>query len=128
MKYVHRAGESLQVDDEQLALLAVLLLRGPQTPGELRARTERYVSFSGTAEVEERLSDLVHRDVPLVERMARLPGHKEHRFRTLLRDDAGAQEPVAEPADGVDGRLADLERRVAALEARIGAPGNSEGS
>ena len=126
VKYVHKAGDRLQVDDEQLAILAVLLLRGPQTPGELRARTERYVVFSDTAEVEERLADLVHRDMPLVERMARLPGHKEHRYRTLLRDDAGAPEPVRDPANDVEDRLTDLERRVAALEERIGAPPGSE--
>jgi uncharacterized protein YceH (UPF0502 family) len=128
VKYVHRAADQLEVDDEQLAILAVLLLRGPQTPGELRARTDRYVSFDGTDEVEVRLSDLMHRDVPLVERMARLPGHKEHRYRTLLSDDLDLAERVQSPhpSDDAEQRIAALERRVAALEVRLGMASDEE--
>lgn len=126
LKYLHKADEVLQVDPQQLAVLAVMLLRGPQTPGELRNRTDRYVSFSSTEEVEEVLSDLMTRDVPLVHRIERVPGQKEHRYGTLLTEhDPGAKVP--EPASGADpeidglvDRIGELERRVTHLEQSLG--------
>jgi uncharacterized protein YceH (UPF0502 family) len=110
LKYGHHAGTTWRVDDEQLALLAVLLLRGPQTAAELRARTERYVAFGSVGAAEERLGDLMGRDEPLVERMEREPGQKENRFRCLLVESAGSPVPPLQ---------ADLELRVAALEAAL---------
>lgn len=130
LKYVHKADEVLQIDEQQLAVLAVLLLRGPQTPGELRARTDRYVSFSSTGDIEEVLSDLMTRDEPLVERLERVPGQKEHRYRTLLTEyDATAAPahvgppPPAGAADELFSRVEELERRVAFLEQSLGIEG-----
>lgn len=117
VKYVHRAAGALQIDDRQLALVAVLLLRGPQTPGELRSRTDRYPALTGPDAVDEALKDLIERDRPLVQRLSRSPGQKEHRYRCLLvGDDPGRAEPVGGPS--LEERVAALERRVEELERR----------
>jgi uncharacterized protein len=116
VRYVHRCQPTLEIDDEQTALIAVLLLRGPQTPGELRTRTDRYVRFDDVAAVEERLLDLMVRTLPLVERLERAPGQKESRYRCLLREDAAPVPSVAPVTD----RLAELERRIARIEEALG--------
>ena len=116
VRYVHRCQSTLEIDDEQTALIAVLLLRGPQTPGELRSRTERYVRFDEVAAVEERLLDLMVRTVPLVERLERAPGQKESRYRCLLLQDA-APGHASPPAPD---RLDEIERRLARIEAALG--------
>ncbi len=120
LKYVHKAGDVLEVDDQQLALVAVLLLRGPQTPGELRARTDRYVAFESVAQVEEVLHDLVDRTVPLVERLDRGPGRREDRFRTLLLADDGATDTRPTSGPGLEDRLIELEERIANIEKALG--------
>lgn len=125
LKYVHKADEVLEVDSQQLAILAVLLLRGPQTPGELRTRTERYVSFGGTEAVEEVLDDLMTRDVPLVSRLDREAGQKEHRYRTLLTeyDPTTLPTPVQTRTDDeTTARLEALERRLDRIERELGIP------
>ena len=143
-KYRHLAEEGLGLDREQLALLCVLLLRGPQTLGELKNRTERMAQFGTLDDVERVLGELNARGY--AERVPRRPGQKEDRFRQLLgggETDAspapsapgpvtpsapgpvapspsgpvavgGFDEPVAPVADR-DG----LEERVAALEAQV---------
>ncbi|HZU78322.1 MAG TPA: DUF480 domain-containing protein [Acidimicrobiales bacterium] len=80
LRYRHELQEQLGLGQEQLALLAVLMLRGPQTVGELRARTERMARFADLAEVEAELRALTARDEPLVRRLPRAPGRKEERF------------------------------------------------
>lgn len=116
VRYVHRCQTTLEIDDEQTALIAVLLLRGPQTPGELRSRTERYVRFDEVAAVEERLLDLMVRTVPLVERLERAPGQKESRYHCLLAEDA-APKSVGDPDSD---RLGEIERRLARIEEALG--------
>lgn len=116
VRYVHRCQQTLEIDDEQTALIAVLLLRGPQTPGELRTRTERYVAFGDVAAVEERLHDLAARTIPLVERLDRAPGQKESRYRCLLVE--GGITPSA--SDAEPDRLDAIERRLARIEAALG--------
>jgi uncharacterized protein YceH (UPF0502 family) len=118
LKYVHKADDVLEVDAQQLAVLAIMLLRGPQTPGELRTRTDRYVSFTDVAAVEEVLEDLITRNDPLVERLDRVPGQKENRYRTLLTEfDPSTMSTMSTPAPlRVDDRL---RQRVEALEARL---------
>lgn len=118
VRYVHRIQDALELDDEQSALIAVLLLRGPQTPGELRVRTDRYVAFDSVTAVEERLVDLMTRDVPLVARLERAPGQKEHRYRTLLVDFVEPDTP-ATGAPAPD-RLDALEARIARIERELG--------
>lgn len=120
LKYVHKAREVLEVDDQQTSLLAVLMLRGAQTSGELRTRTERYTDFGDAAEVEAVLRDLIHRDVPLVERLDREPGQREERFRTLLADwEARSSSGPNRPTD-IETRLDEVERRLTAIESALG--------
>jgi uncharacterized protein len=116
LRYVHRVQSALELDDEQTALLAVLLLRGPQTPGELRTRTDRYVGFPDVAAAEERLIDLMGRTVPLVDRLDRAAGQKEHRYRCLLVDHQATTVPVVRGDD----RLEALEARIARIEDALG--------
>ena len=105
-KYRHLAEEGLGLDRDQLAILCVLLLRGPETPGELKTRSDRMAHLASLADVERVLAELG--DKGYVERMARQPGQKEDRFRQLLGGEGGrasGPEPIAaggfdEPAAG----------------------------
>ena len=128
VKYRHLFDEALRLDDADLALLAVLMLRGPQTLGELKSRTERLHRFESIAAVEERLNALRKRE--LVARLPRRPGQKEERFAQLLGDEAGEDVPEVPtaPAPAGDDRLERLEARVAALEDEVAAlRGGGEG-
>ena len=134
-KYRHLADEKLGLDREATAVLCVLLLRGPQTPGELKARTERMVAFGSLADVERSLSELDGRGYG--RRIGRRPGQKEDRFLQLLggEGELGAKEPAAAIAPAFDSsvravdpprsdpelvsRVSALEREVAALRARL---------
>jgi uncharacterized protein YceH (UPF0502 family) len=93
IKYRHLAEESLGVDREHLAVLAVLLLRGPQTPGELKQRTERMAPMPTLAEVERVLSELGQ--LGYATRLERRPGQKEDRYAQLLG--GAGDEPAATP-------------------------------
>jgi uncharacterized protein len=124
-KYRHLAEEGLGLDRQQLALLGVLLLRGPQTPGELKSRSERLAPIATLTDVERGLGDLAERGY--VRRIDRRPGQKEDRFRHLLGIE-GEEEPAAAPGwapsaipAGPPVRAADgeLVARVAALEAEV---------
>ena len=96
-KYRHLAEEGLGLDREQLAVLAVLLLRGPQTPGELKMRSDRMAHLGSLDDVERVLGELG--DKGYAERMGRRPGQKEDRFRQLLGGDgSGEHELSAAPA------------------------------
>ncbi len=130
VKYRHVLDEKLEVGPAELALLAVLMLRGDQTAGELRTRTTRYRDFAGPAEVTEVLERLAAREPPLAARLGRRPGEKEPRWRHLLGEGAppGPADEVPQPAEPVPdtsaldelrAELMDLRRRVAALEARL---------
>ncbi len=135
-KYRHLLPEALGVDEAQLSLLAVLMLRGVQTPGELKQRSERLHGFEGLAAVQETLAELVERGY--VARHERLPGQKEDRFQQLLgglEEEEGVTDPtsteagdvaaVAAPADDDGGlvpaedRLTRLERELAELRAEL---------
>jgi uncharacterized protein YceH (UPF0502 family) len=120
IKYRHLAEEALGLDREQLAVLAVLLLRGPQTPGELKTRSERMASLGSLDEVEGVLDKLTERGY--TRRLERRPGQKEDRVEQLL----GSQPPVesapvpdAEPRPPQPAAGGGLEARVAALEAEV---------
>jgi hypothetical protein len=91
-KYRHLLAEALPMDGGEQAVLCVLMLRGSQTPGELKQRSERMQRFAELAGVQEALGALIERG--LVERLERRPGQKEERYRQLLE---------GEPADGADG-------------------------
>jgi len=128
-KYRHLLDEALAVDGADRAILAILLLRGPQTPGELKLRTERLHPFADLAAVEAQVGSLIERD--LVTRLERRPGQKEVRYAHLLGDEepAGAEPgapviasaPAAGPGPGPAGVGGDLAERVSALEAEVAA-------
>ncbi len=115
-KYRQLLGEELGLPGGELALLGLLMLRGPQTPGELKARAERLHGFDGAGELHEALAGLMERE--LVARLGRRPGQKEERFAHRLSEDRedGEQgpEPAAEP-DSLEQRVSLLEREVAEL-------------
>lgn len=91
LRYRHELGDALGLDERQLALLAVLFLRGAQTPGELRSRTDRMARFADLAEVEAELAGLAGREnPPLVTRLGRRPGHKEDRYAHAFGPGQGA--------------------------------------
>jgi len=133
VKFRHLLDEAVGVDGAEISVLAVLMLRGPQTPGELKGRTERLHRFSGLEEVDEVLTRLSERE--LVTRLPRRPGQKEERYAQLL-----GGEPVDEPAPSrlpaaseEDDRLAEVEAalrelrdEVATLRAELGALRSSD--
>jgi uncharacterized protein YceH (UPF0502 family) len=124
-KYRHLLPEALSVDDEELALLAVLMLRGAQTPGELKQRSERLHAFAGLAEVQGALERLLERE--LVVRHQRRPGQKEDRYEQVLGGGGEAQDEEPQPAflspavAADDERLEQLERELQELRAEVAA-------
>jgi uncharacterized protein YceH (UPF0502 family) len=95
-KYRHLLEEALGVDAAEVSLLAVLMLRGAQTPGELKQRSERLHPFAGLAEVQETLERLIEREQ--VARLSRRPGQKEERYEHLLGGAAAPPPPAAGPS------------------------------
>jgi hypothetical protein len=124
-KYRHLLPEALSVDEEELAVLAVLMLRGAQTPGELKQRTERMQGFADLATVQEVLERLVARGYAI--RHPRRPGQKEERYEQVLGgDDAVELIPPPPPAssEGADARST----YPAAAEGRSTYPADSDGT
>jgi len=95
-KYRHLIDVELNLPEDQISILTVLMLRGPQTPGELKQRTERMYGFEELAIVQRTLEDLIERD--LVERLERRPGQKEERYRHLLGGGDGSEPVLATAA------------------------------
>ena len=122
-KYEHRLQEVFNLTRGESAVLCVLLLRGPQTPGELRGRTERAHRFEDLSDVQSALQRLMSREPPLARMLARLPGSKEPRYAHLLAGDVVGAEAGPEEGAGVvlgsDLRLATLEETASALEKRV---------
>jgi uncharacterized protein YceH (UPF0502 family) len=130
-KYAHHVGEVFNLRRGELAILCVLLLRGAQTPGELRSRTERLHSFTAMDEVEGTLQQLAQREPPLARALPREPGAREQRYvhlLSLVAANAGgatgdlsrnAAPPSDLSRDGVADRVATLESEVTQLRARI---------
>jgi uncharacterized protein YceH (UPF0502 family) len=126
-KYEHRLGEAFNLTRAEDALLCVLLLRGPQTPGELRGRTERMHRFEEIGDVTAALQKLIERDPPLAALLPRQPGAREQRYAHLLSGvaDSAASQPVAggvassgDSSDGSD-RIGPLEAQVAELKKEV---------
>jgi uncharacterized protein len=130
-KFEHRLADVFNFHRHEIALFCVLLLRGPQTPGELRTRTDRLYQFDDLGAVHSALNLLMKRQPPLVKVLPRQPGTKEARYAHLLSGDV--EESAAEPAHGQPsslgqppvqaasdlGRLARLEVEVVALRSEI---------
>ena len=118
VRYRHVLDEALGLDGRQCAILAVLLLRGPQTVGELRTRTERMAHFDALAEVQHEL-DLLHgRDEPLATNLGRRPGQKEERWASPLVD---ADDPRADAGAITDGGEDDLRTELHVLRSEVAA-------
>jgi uncharacterized protein YceH (UPF0502 family) len=133
-KYRHLLSEALPMSSAEQAVMCVLMLRGAQTPGELKQRGERIHAFTGLEEVHTTLAGLIERD--LVARLERRPGQKEERYTQLLGEDAepdaragtaapahsaGRDEPApqASPASGLSERVARLEQEVLELRSAL---------
>ena len=121
-KYRHVLDEAIGLERAQLAVLTVLMLRGPQTLGELRTRTERMHPFESTADVETVLDDLARREPALVVRLERQPGQKEARSAHLLAGTPALPEVSSYAAppparSAANDRIDALEQRVSELEA-----------
>lgn len=123
-KYEHRLQEVFNFGRRETAVLCVLLLRGPQTPGELRGRTERMYRFGELDEVQSTLQHLIQRDPPLAKMLPRQPGTKESRYVHLLSGDVETWEPPLVTAAASDSsadaeRFARLESELAGLRAEV---------
>ena len=129
-KFRHLFGEALRLSDEEVALLCVLMLRGAQTPGELKQRTQRLHPFASLDELDAVLEALIERE--LVRRLERKPGQKEVRYEQLLggggeaaasspaRDDDDVRVDIADTAgDADEDRLAEVERALRQLRAEV---------
>ena len=116
-KYRHTFDSALGLSPAEVAVLCVLMLRGAQTPGELKGRTDRMHGFDSLPEVQETLDGLIARE--LAAALPRRPGQKEQRYAQVLGGDADVAEPAvseAEPDEpSLEERVARLEREVAAL-------------
>jgi uncharacterized protein len=123
-KYKHMLPSVYELEPPDVAVMCVMMLRGPQTLGELRGRTDRLYEFSGVGEVQETLDGLIRRDDPLVVKLERQAGQKEARFAHLLNGDidvsslppprSSASSTSADP-----GRLEQLETEVKELRSEM---------
>src|SRR6516164_1822974 len=126
-KYEHRLNELYNFHRHEIAVLCILLLRGPQTPGELRTRTERMYAFEDLEAVHSALNLLSRREPPLVKVLPRQPGTKESRYMHLLAGDAAPAPPADEsPAprsatgrSGESQRIGELENEIAELRREL---------
>jgi len=128
-KYQHRFCNtefgSLKLSDKSLAIICELFLRGPQTSGELRTRTERLCKLAGVNEVEAELESLMAREEPLVTKMPREPGRREARYAHLFSGKPQVQPSKASTVDVIEtsgseqGRLELLEMKVQLLEIEL---------
>jgi len=124
-KYEHRLQEAFNFYRHEIAIVCLLLLRGPQTPGELRSRSERMHSFDDLSAVQWSLQHLMRREPPLVKPLPRQPGTKETRYAHLLSGDVAQAEPElkvkADTLDrSVDGdRVRQLEEEIARLKNEV---------
>jgi len=129
-KYRHVLDDVWGLDEQHRAVLCVLMLRGPQTVGELRGRTERLARFDSLAEVEQVLRLLANREEPFARRLERAPGQKEARWVELFSGEAAALEAAARAESGAAdegealrprGSVEQLREEVAALRREVDA-------
>lgn len=124
-KYKHMLPTVYELDPAETAVIDVMLLRGPQTLGELRTRTERLHGFSGLGEIQETLDGLARRDDPLVVRLPVQPGQKEARFAHLLSGEIDIEafavaQSTRSTRSGIDAeRVEKLEEEVSSLRAEV---------
>lgn len=124
-KYKHMLPSVYELEPDETAIMAVLMLRGPQTLGELRTRTERMHEFTNLGEVQETLDRLMRRDDVLVAKLERLHGHKEARFAHLLSGEidvealAASSQPRVAQTEAANDRVGKLESEVERLSGEV---------
>ena len=121
-KYRQLFDEALELLPSESAILAVLMLRGAQTPGELKSRSERLYPLGSLEDVHRTLDSLIERE--LVERLPRRPGQKEERYAQLVGGEAEEEhppreEPMPAPREDLEERVRILEAQVAALQREL---------
>lgn len=121
IKYGHTFEKPYDLDSRSLAVMSVLILRGPQTPGEIKARTRQLFNFEGVEEVEATLNQLIQNDTqPLVFRLPLLAGTKEHRYTHLLCGPVDVESlETALRADHRESSSAALNEKIASLESEV---------
>jgi len=117
-KYIHHLQEVFNFDRRESAVLCVLLLRGPQTLGELRGRSERMYRFDDLSVVESALHRLMEREPPLVMKLARQPGTKESRYAHLLSGELEEWSAPGEP-QAVASQIGQDDERITVLEVEV---------
>ncbi|MEP9374636.1 DUF480 domain-containing protein [Mesorhizobium sp. KR1-2] len=128
-RYEHLAAQRFSLTSPQIAILGLLLLRGPQTAGELLARSERMARFQSMEDLRQELDMLISKRPALVQEIGRGPGQREDRYAHLLSGPidvaalAAQRGPSAMPASDIEARLQALEEEVATLRARLDALG-----
>jgi hypothetical protein len=120
-KYCHNLDGLLRLEPQELAILAELLLRGPQTVGELRGRAERMAPIADLAAAEAVLTELAEREPPLVVLLPRQPGRKEQRYAHLFAGTPEQNEETSPPPEPVRARVLAENERLAALEVEMAA-------
>ena len=121
VKYKHMFPNVYEIDAAAVAVMDVLMLRGPQTVGEIRGRTDRLYDFSGLSEVQETLDKLAHRDEPLIVRLERQVGQKDARYAHLLSGEIDvASLPVARERTATAGQSERVDALVAEIESLKG--------
>jgi uncharacterized protein len=126
-KYGHVFPKAFELSEAEIPLMCVLILRGPQTSGELRSRTQHLRKFESLAEVETLLQGLSLRDEPLIVRLPRLPGSRESRFAHLLGGPVEMeqtevpphQEPSVQQAQAENDKIANLQEEIALLRLEL---------
>ena len=123
-KYEHRLQEVFNFTRGEIAVMCVMLLRGPQTPGELRGRTERMYHFETLDDVQSNLQRLIQKDPPLVKMLARQPGTKENRYAHLLAGEIEEAEvtrveKALAPSASEASRIQSLEAEISELKTEI---------
>ena len=118
-KYEHRMRIKWNLEQDKVAVLSVLMLRGVQTAGELRTRIGRIFEFKTIAEVEEVLQFLIDKYPPLVARLERAPGTKEYRYGHLLSGEGALEQQVTAASYGASVAAPQQGSRVAVLEAEV---------
>jgi uncharacterized protein YceH (UPF0502 family) len=121
-KYRHLFKEKLKLSRSTVAVMCVLMLRGPQTIGEIRGRSERMHKFNDLNEVEEVLNELMNKEQPMVIRLPRQAGRKENRFMHLLSGEPDIQEPeISVPEETATKQVRAENERIAKLENELAA-------
>ena len=120
-KYEHHANKALKLHSKGIALMCIMMLRGPQTLSELRTRSHRMYEFDELDDVQFALKNLLNAEPPLVAGVPRQPGQKEGRYAHLLYGEPDIPEPASRPvmASSTAAGYAGLEERIAELEAEL---------